>query len=98
MLKEKFMKTRNPKLFHTGLTAKGNPTHPGVWKQVPVFRMLTGYDIVKDKDIKYNQYIPRIQPCGPIGAELNIGVQQNEEPDCAGEDDNDDDDYDKDEI
>ena len=66
-------------LFHTGLTHKGNPTHPKAWEQVPVFRLLSGFDKgVVAEDRTYRKYIRRIKPCGPIQKDLLVGGSNGE--------------------
>ena len=68
-------------LFHTGLTQKGNPTHPKNWELVPAFRMLSGFEKGVTEDRIYKKYIRRIKPCGPIIELLPLG-RLNQEAYC----------------
>ena len=71
MLKARFQSNQNGKLFHTGLTNKGNPTHPMNWKNCtfPVFKMISDFDFKEGKVNIYQNYLPSIKlprDTGPI--------------------------------
>ena len=69
MLKEEFLSRHKQKLFHTGLTSSGNPTHPKWWKYgnvtFPVFKLISDFN--PDNKNKYTEYMKNIRmPYGPI--------------------------------